>query len=194
MFQLAGYGWSTKLVGWGRPGPGSKREMLGYYPRKLKGGKGAISAQQRRNQTIDVWNVPGVYALHKGDALVYVGQATQIGARLLAHYQLDHLAGRWDTFSWFSPVELQIKYRKVSLPSVMPKKLPVCKLHEFLDEMEALCILVGRPFENKQEADLGVYWLNQIPSVYAEPHPDELIRNLTAQVRELTSKIEQIKG
>ena len=44
----------------------------------------------------------GVYLLHAPDGeIVYVGQAKQLGSRLIAHSG-DHLRDRWTHYSWFA--------------------------------------------------------------------------------------------
>src|SRR5215475_7134005 len=104
MLNSAGIMWSPELVGWGSHGSSRTRELLGYYAARLDkhAGRGALPEAQRKRQTLNFWNLPGVYALYKGNTIVYVGQATRIGDRLLSHHRMDHLVGRWDAFSWVS--------------------------------------------------------------------------------------------
>lgn len=59
---------------------------------QVKGAKGVNFSEQA-----------GVYILHDGTRVIYVGQAGvdgNLGARLYAHTR-NRLSGRWDRFSWF---------------------------------------------------------------------------------------------
>ena len=59
-------------------------------------------APRRVAVQVDVWDQEGVYVLHADHLVVYVGLAhgTRLGPRLRGHRD-DHLAGRWDEFSWY---------------------------------------------------------------------------------------------
>lgn len=192
LFKLGGSGWTPKLVGWGTPGPQPTRELLGYVPTRLWGrGNGAMSSAQRAAQTVNVWSIPALYALYKGDTLLHVGQTDSLGARLLAHHASDHLAERWDTFSWLSPVGLEVDGRRrfVGVSAARPARLEAPRRGAFLDEMEALCVLVGRPFENRQQPWHDATWLYQVRSAHAELDGDEIIGRLAAEVASLRDAI-----
>lgn len=75
--------WSRDRVVWS-----AKPAILG---RQLQGSKAVNFTEQR-----------GVYLLHDGRAVVYVGRTTEqpMGVRLRQH-TVDRLNGRWDRFSWF---------------------------------------------------------------------------------------------
>lgn len=189
LFGLAGWMWSPHLVGWGRPGPTPTREMLGYSAERLDDKKGKLSAKQVERQTVKVWDIPGIYALYNGRALVYVGQATKLGDRLLAHYRVDHLVGRWDTFSWASPASIVVKGGQNGSPKRLdvapaPDKTRRVALKTFINEMEAFAIFVGNPIENRQEPNLGdhTWWLEQVKSAYADTTTDEMITALYAKL------------
>jgi hypothetical protein len=61
-----------------------------------------LGQQQPGSTPVDFCNERGVYLLHDGRAVVYVGRTTEqaLGVRLRQHTS-DRLNGRWDRFSWF---------------------------------------------------------------------------------------------
>lgn len=61
-----------------------------------------LGQQQIGSTPVDFCNQRGVYLLHDGRAVVYVGRTTDqpLGVRLRQHIS-DRLNGRWDRFSWF---------------------------------------------------------------------------------------------
>ena len=61
-----------------------------------------LGQQQPGSTPVDFANEKGVYLLHDGRAVVYVGRTTDqpLSARLKQH-TVDRLNGRWDRFSWF---------------------------------------------------------------------------------------------
>lgn len=61
-----------------------------------------LGQQQPGSQPVDFSIQNGVYLLHDGRQIVYVGRSTEstLGSRL-RHHTIDRLNGRWDRFSWF---------------------------------------------------------------------------------------------
>jgi hypothetical protein len=61
-----------------------------------------LPGQQQGAEVVDFCDQRGVYLLHDGQRVVYVGQASDqpLGRRLNQH-TTDRLNGRWDRFSWF---------------------------------------------------------------------------------------------
>jgi HB1/ASXL restriction endonuclease-like protein with HTH domain len=61
-----------------------------------------LGQQQPGSTAVDFCQEKGVYLLHDGRAVVYVGRTTDqpLGLRLRQH-TIDRLNGRWDRFSWF---------------------------------------------------------------------------------------------
>lgn len=61
-----------------------------------------LGQQQAGSTKVDFSKQRGVYLLHDGRAVVYVGRTTDqpLGVRLRQH-GFDRLNGRWDRFSWF---------------------------------------------------------------------------------------------
>jgi hypothetical protein len=92
MALIAAYGefWSRDAVSWGARGRGNRGSL-----------RGEIGAKARP-VAVDVWEQEGVYLLHADHSVVYAGLAvgTKLGPRLRGHRD-DHLAGRWDQFSWY---------------------------------------------------------------------------------------------
>jgi hypothetical protein len=187
MFNSAGIMWSPQLVGWGYQGKTPTCELLGYYAAKLTAhaGKGALKEAQRKRQTLNFWGVPGVYALYKGDTVVYVGQATRIGDRLLEHVRKDHLVGRWDAFSWVSPADFVEKIDPTKSLDIEAAPLatgsPVSSsMDAWLNEIEALTILMAKPIDNRQIPSFGAHtwFFTQIRSEHADPTQAEMIEAL----------------
>lgn len=189
MILCAGANWSPELVGWGSPGPGATSECLGYYAGKLTNhnGRGRLGDEQRKKQTLNFWDVPGIYVLYRGDTVVYVGKSEDggIGARLKQHYQFDHLVGRWDTFSWVSPTPIVEEFpggdetrpaERIKLGTV-PKDLASIPLPQWLAEIEALSILLARPYDNRQVPDLSkdLWWFTQLRSDHARLTQEQMV-------------------
>lgn len=61
-----------------------------------------LGQQQSESTPVDFCQQRGVYLLHDGRSVVYVGRTTDqaMGVRLRQHIT-DRLNGRWDRFSWF---------------------------------------------------------------------------------------------
>ena len=88
---IAGMGlfWRKDLIDW----RGQRGRLLGMDSKAKKQGE------------IDFADQVGIYALYADYHLVYIGRAHMgkggcLGTRLKYH-TTDHLAGRWDAFSWF---------------------------------------------------------------------------------------------
>ncbi|QQR73175.1 MAG: hypothetical protein IPJ17_17080 [Holophagales bacterium] len=75
-----------------------------YWSREfvLWGSAPRVLGQQQGGTPVDFSGERGVYLLHDGRAVVYVGRTTDqtLGVRLKQH-TADRLNGRWDRFSWF---------------------------------------------------------------------------------------------
>jgi len=61
-----------------------------------------LGQQQAGSTPVDFCEQRGIYLLHDGRSVVYVGRTTDqaLGSRLRQHI-VDRLNGRWDRFSWF---------------------------------------------------------------------------------------------
>lgn len=122
-------------------------------------GRHTLNGKQRRAKRsgpVDFWDQVGIYALYAEYKLVYVGQAgmgdkASIGSRLLCHTK-DHLAGRWDMFSWFG-------FRKVNKTDqklgVKTEWAPATLFHQLADVLEGVLIEVAEPPQNSQKGRFG---------------------------------------
>jgi len=79
-----------------------KRDLVDW--RGLKGRLPGTEQNAKKEGEVDFADQVGLYALYAEYHLVYVGRANTgqgcLGRRLKNHTG-DHLAGRWDSFSWF---------------------------------------------------------------------------------------------
>ena len=92
--QVVNYGlfWRADEIEWS-PGKGVRQEF-----RLL----GRIGERRGTLRVADFRRQQGIYILYDEYGPAYVGLARgdRLGARLLEHRR-DHLAGKWDRFSWF---------------------------------------------------------------------------------------------
>lgn len=95
--------------------------------------------------SVDFTDAQGIYLLHKGYQVVYVGRAGEgrLGHRLEEH-TLDSLRNRWDSFSWFSidPIEKEDKLSNYTI-----------KQEDLLAALEALLIETVGPELNMKRGD-----------------------------------------
>ena len=90
----------------------------------------------------------GVYLLHDGSKVVYVGRTTDqpLGARLRQHTS-DRLNGRWDRFSWFGILSVK---ESGGLSDEPPDAFSIENL---IATMEALLIEGLEPPQNRKRGD-----------------------------------------
>ena len=92
MIRTYGLFWKSDQVDWGTQGPGNAGTLLG------------TRTLSNRARQVDFRDQRGIYALYSEFELVYVGQTGAGDQRLLKrlkNHLTDHLAERWDRFSWF---------------------------------------------------------------------------------------------
>jgi HB1, ASXL, restriction endonuclease HTH domain len=79
-----------------------KRDLI-HWAMKPK----LLGRQQTGSDEVDFSDQKGVYLLHDGNRVVYVGRTTNqtLGIRLAQHIS-DRLNTRWDRFSWFGICEV----------------------------------------------------------------------------------------
>lgn len=94
---------------------------------------------------VDFTEKAGVYLLHKGYEVVYVGQAKKLVERIDAHTR-DDKRNRWDNMSWFCLDDFEESNDKESLIKLQ-KSLSIPAL---LDTLEALLIETLGPERNKK--------------------------------------------
>jgi hypothetical protein len=102
---------------------------------------------QAGSQEVNFSGQVGVYLLHDGTRVVYVGRVTEprLGARLRDHMR-DRLNGRWDRFSWFG-VQKVTDDGKLS---ASPKEFT---LDNLVATMETLLIEGLEPPQNRRQGD-----------------------------------------
>lgn len=106
-----------------------------------------LGQQQPGSTPVDFCEQKGVYLLHDGRAVVYVGRTTEqpLGIRLRQHVS-DRLNGRWDRFSWFGVYP-------VSEAGVLNTGAATYNLEMLIVTMEALLIEGLEPPQNRKRGD-----------------------------------------
>ena len=95
----------------------------------------------------------GIYVLYSGHQIIYVGQTGAGNSRLfsrLKRHRSDHLAGRWDKFSWFGLLRL-LKGGGLSTESLRTTS----SLRVSLNHIEAVLLAAAEPALNKQGGRFG---------------------------------------
>jgi hypothetical protein len=107
-----------------------------------------LGQQQLGSQPVDFCQQKGVYLLHDGSKVVYVGRTTDqpLGLRLKQHTS-DRLNGRWDRFSWFGVFSVQ---DDGDLSSSPPDAFNIDNL---IATMEAVLIEGLEPPQNRKRGD-----------------------------------------
>jgi hypothetical protein len=151
LFGCGGLMWRAELACWS-PQPGLLAMPL-HRPDGL-GRPGRRSTSDVVAQTIDVTAFPAIYALYDSYQLLYIGQTGELGSRLKAHReQTRDLIGRWTTFSWLSPVQLE--YDPTGDSQIKVKRGPVTTTHtevEWREALETFAIALAIPRINSQLA------------------------------------------
>lgn len=115
-------------------------------------GIGPIGAPQKDQNEADFRQQIGVYVLYDSDRVVYVGQAgsgnNDLYSRLKNHLK-DHLADRWNKFSWFG---VRKANNNGSLSKQQGELKRTLNAEDVLDLIEGLMINVMEPALNKQGA------------------------------------------
>ena len=140
-----GLQWEREAVHWG-----GTRGNAGHLT-----GTGPIGEAKKNQIDADFRQQIGIYILYNDDKAVYVGQAGSGGHDLfsrLKQHLTDHLADRWNKFSWFG-------VRKVNKDGSLSKSQGDLnrnlKADEILNLLEGLMINVIEPPLNKQGARWG---------------------------------------
>lgn len=107
-----------------------------------------LGQQQQGAQDVDFSTQTGVYMLHDGRDVIYVGRATDrpLGRRLYEH-TCDRLNGRWDRFSWFGLL------RVTPQATLAPPSLNNLTADDLIAAMEALLIEGLEPPQNRKRGD-----------------------------------------
>ena len=127
-------------------------------------GQGSIGKPIRDQLEVNFREQIGVYILYRNEIVVYVGQAGAGNSNLfsrLKNHMSDHLANRWDKFSWFGVRRVN---RNGTLSQATGELNRTLKSSEVLDLLEGLLINVVEPPLNKQGAKWsGVEQYFQLP-------------------------------
>lgn len=123
-----------------------------YWSREMilwKNNPSMYGAEQQGANSIDFGGQIGIYMLHDGREVVYVGQAIDqsIMQRLYQH-TTDRLGGRWDRFSWFG-------FRGVRPDGTLTDKKEQynTNLHELADTFEAILVEGVEPRQNRKRGN-----------------------------------------
>lgn len=140
MIRAYGLHWSRNYVYWGTQGPGGAGRMQGYEKDKKK-------------NLIDFRYQIGVYALYYDFNLVYVGQTRSKKNPLfkrLKDHKSDHLAERWNRFSWFG-TRWVTKQNELSIGAMVSS----LKTTKALNVLEAVAIAIAEPRLNLRRGNWG---------------------------------------
>ena len=107
-----------------------------------------LGQQQPGSQPVDFCAQTGVYLLHDGNRVVYVGRTTDqpLGVRLRQHIS-DRLNERWDRFSWFGVLPVK---EDGTLAAAPPEAF---NINNLIATMEALLIEGLEPPQNRKRGD-----------------------------------------
>jgi len=130
LINAFGMYWSREQVNWAPSTP----ELLGH--------------QQAGSSAVDFCEQKGVYLLHDGRSVVYVGRSTDqpLGVRLRQHTS-DRLNGRWDRFSWFGI------YSVSETGTLLKNSANQYGIDMLIVTMEALLIEGLEPPQNRKRGD-----------------------------------------
>lgn len=111
---------------------------------------------------VDFGGQHGIYLLHDGREVIYVGRTTKrdLGRRLSEHTR-DRLRGRWTRFSWFG-------FRPVKEDGTLGGKLtelpPDFGIEKLIGAFEAILIEALEPRQNRKQGDeFGDIEFRQVP-------------------------------
>lgn len=112
-----------------------------------------VPVAARTSSPIDFRRQAGIYVLYRDHEMVYVGQAgsgrAMLFNRLKAHRK-DHLADRWNRFSWFG---LRKVFGNGNLGTVNQRAKAT--LATALDQIEGVLIAAAEPSLNRQSGKFG---------------------------------------
>ncbi|WP_342627188.1 hypothetical protein AAC691_12930 [Nguyenibacter vanlangensis] len=145
MAIIKNYGlfWKRSEVNWGSPGQGNGGTLMGRL------------VSSRKSEPVDFREQSGIYILQDGFRVIYVGQSgsgdQKLFLRLKSHTK-NHLAERWDRFSWFG-IKSVLNTHKLSQSD--SKTAERGKTSDILNQLEGVLINVTEPPLNRQGARFG---------------------------------------
>ena len=113
--------------------------------------KGKLSS---RAQPVDFSDQRGIYVLYDGNfRVVYIGQTKDKGLlKRLDNHRKDHLAERWERFSWFGDIRVNATDNKLGNPN---KGTGNVTTPTMLNHLEAVLIATTEPPHNRQGGRFG---------------------------------------
>ena len=169
LIRTIGLFWKKSDVFWGKGG--NRGALLG------------VDARAKRRDEVDFWDQVGVYALYANYDLVYIGQTglgkQRLGRRLRRHTR-DHLAGRWDSFSWFGVCQV-LKDGALREPPASRQT----RLDDILDVLEGVAIAIGEPPLNRQGGRFGrgIHSYLQVRDDRCGPTLEQAVKQIVSRKR-----------
>ena len=107
-----------------------------------------MGVQQEGAKPVDFAAQKGVYLLHDGREVIYVGRMTEmrLAARLFEHTK-DRLNGRWDRFSWFGLLDV------TDGGELADRSFSKLTADDVIITMEALLVEGLEPRQNRKRGD-----------------------------------------
>jgi hypothetical protein len=177
MLAIKNFGilWERKYIYWGHAGKAG--HLKGYISNKIE---------------VDFRYQRGVYVLYDKDMIpIYVGQAGKGKASLykrLDNHETDHLASRWEYFSWFGLCGVDKKYQLI-LSEDSSEQLKGT-IADSLNEIESVLILAMEPKLNKK----GATWKGVKEYFQCIEEEEKTIDEIFYKQEELEEKLDEIKN
>lgn len=155
-----GLHWRREYVAWGKKGAGNEGHLTGRL------------ASRKGSPHINFRYQAGIYILQEGFKPLYIGQAGRsehrLFSRLKGHTQ-NHLAERWDRFSWFGIYPV----KKGELNTAVDVVRLQVDIDSILNHIEGALISVTEPPLNRQGARFGSAEQYKQIQPSSAPEPDE---------------------
>lgn len=144
-----------------------------------KNGPALIGKQLQGATQVDFADQRGVYILHDGPRVIYVGQVLErsLGQRLFEH-TADRLNGRWDRFSWFG-----IR-RVTSDGKLVDSDFSHLSVQDIVTTLEALLIEGLEPPQNRRRGDdfSDVEYIQIEDPAIQRKQKDALVKEMVAKL------------
>ena len=162
-----------------------------------RGAAGSLRGVKAKNSTgpdIDFAEQVGIYVLYADYRIVYVGQTGSGDQKLLRRlrdHRRDHLAGRWNQYSWFGTRSVNLNGSLKAEQDGLSTSVPLA-----LDHMEAILIAASEPPLNRQGGSFGAecdQYLQVRDEDVLGPDTDEMIHDIYDRVQALQQGIKSMK-
>ncbi len=142
---------------------------------KWKNNPSLFGVQFEGTVTINFGPQKGIYLLHDGHEVIYVGRTTDqtLGSRLFQHTK-DRLKGRWDRFSWFGTLTVDDDGTLEITGNYS------VEINEVIIALEAILIESIEPRQNRRQGDniKGNEYLQETDPVIEEEMKKKLLIDL----------------